>query len=183
MDMYINQLYDFLISNYKVITILFYIAIFGTLVTLRQGERVPMPSVSLNLGLHDPNAVDEDEIDMNSVTLEHVPRIAGRIAADCRNELHISKYTMANKLVVREWILRRMRQMNMREVDQRKVLPFALYYSFIPTKYELMARQDTLSYTYQYGMMMAQTRIKRTRTWWEWITGAAEVAEPEFISA
>lgn len=122
--------------------------------------------------------MDEDVMDCDNLEefTTDIPKMAGKLAALCRTELPLT-HTKANVLVAREWLVKYMNQIHVRKTDQAKLLPVALRFCFVETKYEVMARKMTLSDEYQMRYAFANTRLKRSRTWLEWLLGH-EVLEP-----
>lgn len=88
--------------------------------------------------------------DYGSVYLQakQVPKLAKRLAAQARTELYLRHRTEAEVIQVREWACRTMRQMNVRSVDQVRILPYILIWAFVETRWERNARLETLTATY-----------------------------------
>jgi hypothetical protein len=109
--------------------------------------------------------------------LEDIPRVAGTYAAIARCELNIIDKDTATVLVVRQFLSRTMKARDMRIVDINKVLPYAVQLSFLPTKYEVLARNMTLMRSYQERLEEAQPKYTRSRPWlFNWL--GTKVYEP-----
>lgn len=135
----------------------------------RKEEIKPMKALNLDASLD-----DDDSIESNTGS---IPKLAGKLAALCRHELALT-YNVANVMVAREWLLRTMRARDIRLDRQVQLMPFALKYCFVPTKYEISARQMTLSDNYQLGRLAETTQFQRQRSWKDWFFGRPIVREP-----
>jgi hypothetical protein len=97
--------------------------------------------------------------------LEDIPRLAGTYAAIARCELNILSRDTATFLVVRQFLTRMMKSRNMRTVDINRILPFAVQLSFLPTKYEILARNMTVMSSYQERLDENRPKYTRQRPW------------------
>jgi hypothetical protein len=134
------------------------------------------------LGLDDRSQLDlEDTINLES-TPEAIPRFAGKLARVVRTEINVKKRDEATELVVREFLLRYMRELGVRKVDVTTILPYAIQLSFIPTRDELLARKLTLMPEYQRRLEDAQPLYSREKPWlFNWF--GTKVHEPRASSA
>lgn len=106
-----------------------------------------------------------------------IPKVAGKLAALCRMELPLT-HTVANELVAKEWLHRYMLSVNFRKTDIARILPFAVKLCFVPTRFEMAARNYTLSKDYQVRYEIENSRLQKRRTWLQWLLGYKKVVEP-----
>jgi hypothetical protein len=106
-----------------------------------------------------------------------IPKIAGKLAALARTELHINQRDRATEAVCKDWLLCEMRKRNMRRKDIAKVLPWALKFCFVPTVHEIQARIWTLTDQYQGLRQIEDQPLRRHRTWFEYFTSRGVVEE------
>jgi len=52
---------------------------------------------------------------------------------------YIPKRTVANEAAVRDWLMRKMKEVHVRNVDIARVLPYAVAVVFIPSHQEVVA--------------------------------------------
>ncbi len=124
------------------------------------------------------STVDLDDADGVDSVLddESPPRIAGKLAALCRMELPIQSRTVENEMMVKKWLNDEMERRSFRKSVRAKVLPFAIQFCFVPTKYEIAARLETLTPEYQILHEIAETRIRK-QTWFDWLLGRRGIEE------
>jgi hypothetical protein len=112
--------------------------------------------------------LDELPSDLTGCALNprNIPRMAGKIAARVRIELVVERRDQATLIVVKEFIVRYLKSINMRHVDIATILPYAVQLSFIPTKHEILARNMTLQESYQHRLEQHSVRkYTRGRRW------------------
>lgn len=125
---------------------------------------------------HRPYDVTCLDGDVDSFTIEEMEstkyrRVAGKLAAIARMELPLYKHTLENELVAREFLKKYMEAKFFRKSDMVKILPLALKFCFVQTKYERDARLDTLSWQYQDMYKQTHSRYSKAPSWYDWIVG------------
>lgn len=108
---------------------------------------------------------------------EDIPRVAGTYASMARMELNILEKDAATVVVVRSFLVRAMKGKCMRSVDIHRILPYAVQLSFLPTKYEILARDITVMSAYQQRLEEGKPKYTRTQPWlFNWF--GSKVHEP-----
>lgn len=87
------------------------------------------------------------------------------------------KPTVANRQVVHEWLVRHMRDMNVRTTHIARVLPIAIPLVFVKDKYQLDADNALagapMRRAAQESRKTVTERWREQRTWWEWLWGTS----------
>jgi len=83
----------------------------------------------------------EDDYNHQAIPATTIPKLAGRLAICVRQDINVEVKDKATILVVKEYLVRLMRSKNMRKSDIHRVLPFAVQLSFVPSRYDIQARE------------------------------------------
>jgi hypothetical protein len=118
-------------------------------------------------GLDDSSELLLTERQKENLPDVEIPKIAGKLARLARMTLSIedSNQTTAMQIVVREYLIREMKQMSMRNNVIAAVLPFAVKLSFVPTRHELQARAMTVQDEYVQRFQLNKPLFTRRRPW------------------
>lgn len=116
-------------------------------------------------GLDDPSELLLSERQINFVIDQEIPKIAGKLARLARMTHTIEGRDLATEMMVKEWLLREMKKMSMRDNVIATVLPYALALSFIPHRHELLARAMTVQDEYVQRSRLVRPLFTRRRPW------------------
>lgn len=92
---------------------------------------------------------------------EVVPRLAKRLAAEARMELHLASRCEAEVIQLKEWLRRRLTEMDVRKCDQLEIIPVAMHLAYLETRAERLSRAMTLSPEYVSRLDRTNTRMWR----------------------
>jgi hypothetical protein len=123
-------------------------------------KHVDPACVSFLEGLDEDLCTDEEIIT--------IPRVAGRWARRARMELHIIDHDLATEMMVKDWLKAGMKSEDYRESVIATVLPYAVQYSFLPTRTEVDARNETMSCGYRERYSMREPLWKFSPGWDQW---------------
>jgi hypothetical protein len=116
-------------------------------------------------GLDDSSELLLTERQLEYVNDQEIPKIAGKLARLARTFHTIGDRTDAMEMVVKEWLVREMKKMSMRDNVIATVLPFALVYSFVPHRHELQARALQVQNEYVQRSRLVRPLFTRRRPW------------------
>lgn len=138
--------------------------------------------------MHDPGVEEFVEEAIAGEGVAHLcsamnPGISKFFAQCARNELHIGKLTIANEMVVKDYLYRKMKIHGMRETHITKCLPRALKLAFMKSEHEIIADREVATVSACADRRRGDTRwYSRGRPWiGNWL-GSKEympVARPE----
>lgn len=102
-----------------------------------------------------------EDLNISGKSLEAhlIPRLAKRMATLARTELYLTAYTEDQVIQVREWITRKLKEMDVRLVDIAEILPYAERLAFLQTRAERAAIEMTLSEEFIQRRDIQQTQI------------------------
>jgi len=119
-----------------------------------------LKSQALKVQTTGPDGEVETQIIIQDVGLKETPRVAGQYASLARLQFGPMARTAANQLMVREYIVRQMTERHVRKVDQARIIPYAVAFSFLPDKEEINARKMMLD-----SEILYRQHVKDTPFW------------------
>jgi hypothetical protein len=117
-----------------------------------------------------------DDYNQAGLIKTEIPKLARRIAVLARTSLYLTHPAQDQVIQLREWSVREMTKMNVRKIDQSKVLPYIVKLAFLQTREERETRD--MSTSDDFIQRFDQTH----RTVWTYETPSWEHIFGRFIS-
>jgi hypothetical protein len=133
----------------------------------------PPPPIR-NSGRVDPTPTEFldglDDTECTPQECSQAPKVAGKWARMARTFLHIDQHDLATDMMIKDWVIAEMRKQNYRESVICTLIPYVLKYSYLPTRDEIAAREQTMSDGYRARYRTRRQLWKFSPGWDEWLS-------------